>query len=142
MSEKAIAIPGDHITITTNPDTEPFWDAAKENRLTACQCGDCGTFRMPPTAYCPNCRSKNRAWPELPGTGTVYSFAVCNRSPYPDVPDFVYVPVVVDLDGAPGARLVSNLADVDPEAVKIGMKVKVDFNPINDGWKLPIFRPA
>jgi uncharacterized OB-fold protein len=142
MSEKAIAIPGDHITITTNPDTEPFWDAAKENRLTACQCGDCGTFRMPPTAYCPKCRSKNRAWPELPGTGTVYSFAVCNRSPYPDVPDFVYVPVVVDLDGAPGARLVSNLADVDPEAVKIGMEVKVDFNPINDGWKLPIFRPA
>jgi uncharacterized OB-fold protein len=142
MSERAIAIPGDRVLISTDNDTEPFWLAAKEGRLTACQCADCGTFRMPPTAYCPNCRSKAKAWPDLPGTGTVYSYVVCNRSPYPDLPDFTYVPVVVDLDGAPGARLVTNLVDVDPAEVKIGMKVAVEFNPIRDGWKLPIFRPA
>ena len=142
MSETAVAVPGDHITITTDPDTEPFWQAAKAGRLTACQCGDCGTFRMPPTPFCPNCRSKAKAWPDLPGTGVVYSYAVCHRSPYPDVADFTYVPVVVDLDGAPGARLVSNLAEVDPEKVEIGMKVKVSFNPIRDGWMLPIFTPA
>lgn len=138
----AVAIPGEKIRITTDPDTAPFWEAAKEGRLTACQCADCGAFRMPPTAYCPKCRSRNKAWPELAGTGTVYSYVVCDRSPYPDIPDFTYVPVVVDLDGAPGARLVSNLADIDPAKVTIGMKVKVDFNPIQDGWNLPIFRPA
>ncbi|MDB5445738.1 MAG: acyl dehydratase [Phenylobacterium sp.] len=142
MSAIAVAVPGDHITITTDPDTEPFWEAAKAGRLTACQCGDCGTFRMPPTPFCPKCRSKAKTWPELSGAGVVYSYAVCHRSPYPDVADFTYVPVVVDLDGAPGARLVSNLVDVDPETVEIGMKVKVAFNPIRDGWMLPIFTPA
>jgi uncharacterized protein len=138
----AIAIPGEKIQITTSPDTEPFWEAAKAGRLTACQCVGCGAFRMPPTAYCPECQSSEKAWPVLPGTGKVYSYVVCNRSPYPELPDFTYVPVVVDLDGAPGARLVSNLVDVDPEKVTIGMKVTVEFNPIQDGWQLPIFRPA
>ena len=142
MSYGIVPVPGDHISITTDPSTEPFWLAAKEHRLTACQCGDCGHFRMPPTPFCPECQSQNRKWPELPGTGTVFSFAICNRSPFPDVPDFVYVPVVVDLDGAPGARLVSNLVGMNAEDVKIGMKVKVDWNPIKDEWVLPIFRQA
>ncbi len=138
----AVALPGDHIQITTDPATEPFWQAAKERRLTACQCGDCGHFRMPPTPFCPECQSRNITWPTLPGTGTVFSFAICTRSPFPGVPDMVYVPVVVDLDGAPGARLVSNLAGIPAEDVFIGMKVTVDWNPIQDGWVLPIFKPV
>jgi uncharacterized OB-fold protein len=137
----AIAPPGDHITITTDTWTEPFWQAAKEHRLTACQCGQCGHFRMPPTPFCPECQSQETIWPTLPGTATVYSFAICNRSPYPDVPDFVYVPIVVDLDGAPGARLVTNLIGINADDVKIGLKVQVDWNPIRDGWVLPIFKP-
>lgn len=140
-NELARALPGEHVHITTDPWTEHFWQAAKEERLTAAQCGDCGTFRMPPTPYCPHCQSQNTQWPSLPGTATVYSFAVCNRSPFPGVPDFVYIPVVVDLDGAPGARLVSNLIDIDPADVKIGMRVSVTWNDITDGWKQPLFRP-
>jgi uncharacterized OB-fold protein len=135
------AVPGDHIRITMNPATEPFWLAAKERRLTACRCADCGTFRMPPTPFCPNCQGKRAEWPTLPGTATIYSYAVCSKSPYPDVPDFVYIPVVLDLDGAPGARLVSNLIGTDPAAVVIGQRVQVEWNPIQEGWLLPVFRP-
>lgn len=138
----ATAVPGDHIAITTDTWTEPFWQAAKERRLTACQCAACGTVRMPPTPFCPKCQSQDAKWPTLPGTATVFSFAICVRSPFPDVADFTYVPVVVDLDGAPGARLVSNLVDLPADEVKIGMKVRVDFTPIRDGWLLPIFRKA
>lgn len=136
----AVAIPGDHISISVDPATEPFWEAAKAHRLTACQCGDCGQFRMPPSPFCPHCQSSKMEWPTLPGTGTVFSFAICTRSPYADVPDFDYVPVVVDLDGAPGARLVTNLIDMPVDDVAIGLKVQVGWNPIRDGWVLPIFR--
>lgn len=141
MSETAVAPPGDHIQITTDPWTEGFWSMAKESKLTACQCGACGTFRMPPSPFCPNCQSQEVRWPELPGTGTVYSFVVCHRSPFPDVADYTYVPVVLELDGAPGVRLISNLIDVDPDEVRIGMRVQVLFHTIQDGWKAPIFRP-
>lgn len=142
MKETSVAIPGDHVNITMDPVTENFWLAAKEGRLTAAQCGDCGIFRMPPSPYCPACRSKAVQWPELPGTGTIFSFAICRRSPIQGVPDFTYVPVIVDIDGAPGVRLVTNLVGVEPDKVAIGMRVQVDFSPINGGWMLPIVREA
>jgi len=134
-------LPGENIRITTNPDTEPFWQAAKDGRLTACQCADCGHFRMPPTAYCPGCSSTAKSWPTLPGTGTVFSFAICNRHPKTGDP-FIYVPVVVELDGAPGTRLNANIDGCDAEDVRIGMKVKVAWTEIQDGWRLPNWTKA
>ena len=137
----ARALPGDGIRITTNPDTEPFWLAAKEHKLTACQCAKCGHFRMPPTAYCPECSSRDKLWPTLPGTATVFSFAICNKNPKTGEP-YIYVPVVVDIDGAPGARLNANVSGCNAEDVHIGMKVTVDWTGIEDGWVLPSFRKA
>jgi len=135
----ARVLPGDQIHISTNPDTEPFWEAAKEHRLTACQCASCGQFRMPPTAYCPNCSSKERNWPTLPGTGKVFSYAICNKNPVTGE-DFVYVPVVVELDDAGGVRLVGNLTGCNAEDIEIGMDVVVEWTDICDGWVLPNFR--
>lgn len=140
MTTLTQALPGERVSITTDTSTEPFWQAAKERRLTAPQCRDCGTFRMPPRPYCPECQSQATDWVQLPGTATIYSFAVCHRSPYPDVEDFTYLPIVVTLDGAPGIRLVSNLIDANPQDVKIGAAISVDWHPINDGWLLPVFR--
>jgi uncharacterized protein len=135
----ARALPGDTIQITTNPNTEPFWLAAKAHQLTACQCGDCGAFRMPPTAYCPECSSNKAQFPNLPGTGAVFSFAICNRNPANGEP-YIYVPVVVAVDGAPGVHLNANVSGCDAEDVHIGMKVTVDWTPIRDGWVLPNFK--
>ena len=136
----ATTIPAEHIRIAVNATTEPFWLAAREGRLVAPQCADCGIFRLPPTAFCPNCRSKALNWPELNGEATVYSFAVVHG--FPGMPDLVLVPAVLDLLDAPGARLVSNIVDVDPAEVAIGMRLRVDFASIADGWMLPIFRVA
>ncbi len=132
-------LPGENIRITTNPDTEPFWQAAREHRLTACECANCGHFRMPPSPYCPECSSREKNWPTLPGTATVYSYAVCNKNPA-NGEDYIYVPVVVDLDGAPGTRLNANLTGINAEDVRIGQKVAVEWTPIADGWVLPNFR--
>ncbi|GAA4663578.1 Zn-ribbon domain-containing OB-fold protein [Gordonia humi] len=136
----ATALPGETVRITTSPTTEPFWEAAKERRLVAPKCADCATFRLPPTPYCPECQSARVDWTELAGEAEVYSFAVVHG--FPGLPDVTLVPVVVDLPDAPGARLVSNVIDVDSSAVSIGMKLTVDFHPITDGWLLPVFRPA
>lgn len=136
----AVPLPPDAVRIAINPITEPFWEAAKNNRLVAQQCSDCGSFRMPPTPFCPHCASTSVGWPELSGKATVFSFAVVHG--YPGIRDITLVPAVLDIDGAPGARLVSPLIDVDPSAVHIGMTVQVEFVPISDGWQLPVFRPA
>jgi uncharacterized OB-fold protein len=36
---------------------------------------------------------------------------------------------------------VTNLVSINAEDVEIGMRVQVDWNPIQDGWVLPIFKP-
>jgi hypothetical protein len=36
--------------------------------------------------------------------------------------------------------LVSNVVDVAPTDVTIGMSLRVAFSPITDGWLLPVFR--
>lgn len=136
----ATTIPGEHVRIAVNATTEPFWAAAKQRRLVAPQCADCRTFRLPPTPFCPNCQSKSVNWIELSGEATVYSFAVVHG--FPGMPDLILVPAVLDLPDAPGARLVSNIVDVQPAEVCIGMRLRVDFTPIADGWMLPIFRVA
>jgi hypothetical protein len=102
----ATAIPGEHVRVAMNKDTEPFWQAAKERRLVAPQCAVCGTFRLPPTPFCPNCQSKSVNWVDLGGDAIVYSFAVVHG--FPGMPDLVLVPAVLDLPDAPGARLVSD----------------------------------
>jgi hypothetical protein len=48
----------------------------------------------------------------------------------------------VDLPDAPSARLVTNIIDIAPTDVAIGMSLRVDFSPIADGWMLPVFRAA
>jgi uncharacterized OB-fold protein len=137
---KAQALPPDHVRITTDTSTEPFWQAAKEKRLVAPKCADCGTFRLPPTPFCPECQSTNVDWTELSGRATVFSFSVVHG--FPGLPDITLVPAILDLPDAPGARLVSNVVDVAPDKVEIGMEVEVLFSPISDGWLLPLFRPA
>jgi uncharacterized OB-fold protein len=136
----ATALPSDQVRITTDAVTEPFWQAAKQRRLVAPKCSDCGTFRLPPTPFCPECQSTSMDWPELSGRATVYSFAVVHG--FPGIPDATLVPAVVELPDAPGVRLVTNVIDVEPGNVTIGMELTVDFHPITDGWLLPVFRVA
>ncbi|WP_181779576.1 Zn-ribbon domain-containing OB-fold protein [Pseudonocardia pini] len=135
----ATSLPAEIVQITTDAYTEPFWLAAKEDRLVAPKCADCGTFRLPPTPFCPECRSKAVDWTELSGRAEVFSYSVVHG--FPGLPDITLVAAVLDLPDAPGARLIGNIVDVDPAVVHIGMPVTVQFSTISDGWKVPQFRP-
>jgi uncharacterized OB-fold protein len=136
----AAVIPGELVQITMDEHTKPFWEAARGRRLVAPRCANCLAYRLPPTPFCPYCQGQQVDWIELSGVGEVYSFAVVHG--FPGLPDLLLVPAVVDLADAPGARLVSNIVDVAPHDVVIGMKLQVDFSPIAGGWMLPIFRPS
>ena len=56
--------------------TQPFWDAALQDRLVVPRCVHCGTFVLTPQPFCFNCRGQGSDWVELPGTGTIYTFTV------------------------------------------------------------------
>ena len=127
----------------SNPDTAGWWEAAAEHRLVVRTCDECGTQRHPPGPVCPNCRSGLAHWAELPGTGTLYTYTVVRQAFVPALADRLpYVVVAVDLDGASGIRLISNLVDTDPSEVEVGMPLEVVWEDMGPGLALPRFRPA
>jgi uncharacterized OB-fold protein len=129
--------------LAPDPWTEPFWAAAREHRLVAPCCTACGAFRMPPAAFCWRCRNQEVELVELSGRGTVFTFVITRQALIPQLADAVpNVVAVVDLDGAPGCRLVGNVLRVEPEAVEIGMPVVVAWDDVDETVTIPRFVPA
>lgn len=140
MSRIAQRPPEALVHIVADHWTAPFWNAAAEGRLTCAQCGECHRFRMPPTPFCPHCRSQQIEWPSLPGTGTVYSFTIVERAVLPGMEGAIpYVVGIIDLDGAAPARLISNIVACDVDAIHIGVRVRAVFDPAGEGVALPRF---
>ena len=120
-------------------DSAVFWDAAAEGRLVAQRCASCGRLRHPPRPMCPHCHSLEIEVAPLSGRGHVYSYAVLHHPPHPAF-DYPVLGVLVDLDE--GVRMVSNLTDIAPDEVRIGMPVEAHFVPTAGGATVPVFRPA
>lgn len=123
------------LTPTVTPDTAFFWNALKEHRLLIQRCAACGELRHPPRPMCPRCNSLDWDTIDSAGRGSVYSFVL------PRHPDFGFadphIVALVELDE--GTRIVTNLVDVDPANVAIGVRVAVRFETFDDGLTLPLF---
>jgi uncharacterized OB-fold protein len=76
----------------------------------------------------------------------VFTFTVVRQAFIAALADRLpYVVIAVELDGAEGAegaRMVSNLIDIDPSDVSIGMAVEVVWEDMGPALALPRFRPA
>ncbi len=131
------------INLTPNVWTEPFWAAAAEHRLVVPRCTSCGTHRMPPTPFCWRCRHQDVEWEEHDGRGTLYSFTVVRHAVIPDVRDALpLIAGIVELPNTEGCRLVGNIVDCEPEAVRIGLGVTTDWYDVREGETVPVFRLA
>ena len=121
-----------------DPNTAPYWAAAREHRLSLPRCEACGEFHFYPRPICPHCGSPKLAWATVSGDGAVYSFTVVQRAPSPAFADKVpYVVAIVALDEGP--HLMSNLVGCLPDEVRIGRRVRATFLDIGDEVSLPLF---
>jgi uncharacterized OB-fold protein len=120
-------------------DTQFFWDGVKQRRLLIQRCRGCGSLRHPPRPMCPRCHALTWDAVDASGHGTVYSFVMPRHPTLPWFDDG-YIVAIVELDE--GTRLVTNLVDVAPDAVSIGMSVEVRFDEFDDGLVLPLFAPV
>lgn len=120
-------------------DNAWWWDALAKGELPIQRCKACGVLRHPPRPMCGACQSVE--WDHVPakGGGTVYSYTVLHHPKFPGY-DYPLVCAVIELDE--GTRIVSNVVDCAPEDVKIGMRVQVSVEAVDDKLTLPLFRPA
>jgi uncharacterized protein len=119
--------------------TEAFWAGARDGRLLVQRARPGGPLQWPPRpSMLPDWRDEAE-WVEIDGAGEVYSFSIIHRSSHA-FPPTPYVLAVVTLDV--GVSMLSNIVDIAPEAVKIGLRVQVRFERVNDEISLPVFAPA
>ena len=119
--------------------TRPFWDAVREGRLIVQRCSACEKTFFRPEVACPHCFSTKWRWVESSGRGTLYSLSIVHRAPSPA---FKAPFIFAAIDMEEGWTMFSNVIGLEPEAARIGMRLKVSFEHPSDMLSLPLFRPA
>jgi uncharacterized OB-fold protein len=120
-----------------------FWQGGERGELVFWRCQDCEYYIHPPQAICPMCHSKNLATETVSGRATIASFSI-NYQPWMPGPELPYVVGIIEIVEQPSVRLTTNIVNIDPDAVRIGMPVRVTFehhpDPEGDVW-IPLFEP-
>jgi uncharacterized OB-fold protein len=117
----------------------PFWAAARRHELVLQRCENCRAFIYYPRPRCPNCLGDRLDWQRVSGRGVVYSYTVVRRAMSRAFGDAPYVLAIVELEEGP--RLTTNIV-AEPNAVRIGMKVRARFDDVTPECTLVKFEPA
>jgi uncharacterized OB-fold protein len=126
---------------TIEAETQPFWDAARDERYLIRRCADCGKPHHYPRPFCPFCWSENVPWEQASGRATLYTYSTVYLN---DLPPFnsqlPYVAAIVDLEEGP--RVMTRIVDADAAELAIGMALEVTYRGLNDQIVAPYFRPV
>ena len=127
------------LPVVDDRDTGGFFEAARRGELVVRACSSCGAILHVPRAYCRTCGSWHGEWRPVAGTGTLYSWTVVDHQVHPGYP-VPYTIVLVDLDEAPGVRMVGHLPG-SPD-LRDGLPMRVRFDEVGDGVVVPQWEPA
>ena len=106
---------------------DKFYDGLQEKKFIGTKCSKCGKVFLPPRNRCGDCFAKAEDFIDLPETGILKNFTVTNykiterksRTVKKD-----QIVGLVQIDGADTAMIVP-VININPEDLKIGMKLKV-----------------
>jgi uncharacterized protein len=121
--------------------TQFFWDGCREHRLLIQRCTNCGHYIHLPRLVCRFCLSTSLQPEQVSGRGVVDTFTIplqpfdryfANRVPY--------TLAVIELAEEKHLKMVSNVVELDPDDVRVGMPVEVVFSEVAPGVTLPLFK--
>lgn len=121
-------------------ETRVWWEGCGRHELVLQRCRDCEAVQHRPRGICVSCLSDRLEYRIASGRGTVHTFTITHQN---NAPGFrgvgPYVLAYVELDEGP--RLLTNVVGCDPQEVRIGMPVEVEFVDREHGLAVPRFRP-
>jgi uncharacterized protein len=138
MSGVATPAPPERPLPTPTRESQSYWDGLRERRLMLQHCATCGRVRHYPRPVCPHCFSMESTWKEAPLGGGVHTWTVCHH-PF----NFFfkqaapYIVALVDMDA--GVRINAPLRGIAESDLKIGQRVRLDFEPVTKEVTLPFF---
>ena len=116
-----------------------YWTGGADGELRIVRCDTCATWIHPPAPICPSCHGRSLTPTATSGRGVLHTFTVNHQPWYPGL-DPPYVVGIVALPEQEGLRITAGIVGLAPDAVRIGMPVRVEFERYDDVW-LPFFAP-
>lgn len=119
-------------------DIARLWRQQPSNlRLQGSHCPKCDWTTFPERRRCPKCREANLEPFRFQGTGTIISMTTVHEAPHGFADQVPYVAGLIELDEGPVVSAM--ITDIDPEEVKVGMRVEMVTRRIRcDGADSPI----
>jgi uncharacterized protein len=109
----------------------PFWDGLRNHKVTIQYSPSSNEYVFYPRVVAPRTLIDDLEWREISGRGTLYTFTVAERPTSPLWADSLpQLLAVVELDEGP--RLSTEMVNVEPGRLEIGMSVKPVFFDIPD----------
>ena len=112
---------------------DKLYDAFEKQKIVGNKCSECGDVFVPPRKICGKCNKViplEENWVDLPNTGTLINYTMTpyrisdKRARTVKSPDIIGM---IQIDGS-NTAIVYKLLDIEPADIKIGMKVKVEWN--------------
>jgi uncharacterized OB-fold protein len=121
--------------------TKPFWDGLKDQKLRIQYSPSSGQWVFYPRVLAPGTLADDLEWREITGAGTVYTYTIGRRPTAPPWADRVpQIIAVVEVDE--GAHIPTELVGVQPEDVRVGLRVQPVFDHAGGATVLLKFKPA
>ena len=105
-------------------------------RLEAGKCSGCGEISFPPRIVCPKCRGKKFETIRLSDEGKLLTYTVVRVASDKFSKETPFPVGIIELNG--GVKVTAQIADADPDNLKIGQKVKLVFRRIQEEGKAGI----
>jgi hypothetical protein len=90
---------------------------------------------------CPACRSMERDWVPVAGTGQIYAYSVITgaggEKPLPGTQGIPYAVAIIELDE--GIKMVTDFDTEVLDSLHVGMPVRAIFERLNDDITIPRF---
>lgn len=121
----------------------PFYDGARAEELLVPYCAGCDRFHWGPMTCCPYCADEGWVWRPVDGPARLYTWVRVHQAFEPSHRKAVpFVVGLVELEDAPGVRLVTSFPAADQPDVTVGMALTLIFEePLGGGPILPVFVP-
>lgn len=141
MRPSAQAAPAKPKPRPQDPVEQEFWNRCQDGNLYFQQCEGCGSFRHSPRYMCARCGSPEWSWERSTGNGTLFSWTVTHQALHPAFAgEIPFIAAVVELEE--GVRMATRLVDCALDELELDLPVTLDFEPISEDFRLPVFRPV
>jgi uncharacterized protein len=113
------------------PTPSRYWrEIPQRYRFEAEKCGTCGAIAFPPRPICPGCGGRQFDPVRLAESGKLLTYTIIRVAPAGFEDQSPFALGIAELDD--GVKLTAQVVDCDFAALKVGLRVRLEFRRISE----------